>query len=248
MRDRDLEQAAVGERRGSGEAFEEDARERVDVARRACRLAADQLGRDVIERPHHLAGRRQHRVRPSLGEPEVRHGRTARRVEHHVRGLHVPVNDPARVQRVEAGRDLRGEPEALIEGQRAGRLDAVAERASLDVGDREIVVAAGLTGLEDRDEVRVPHLLGDACFAEEALAVDLVLREELLQHLQGDDRPVLARRREHDADRSLSEHRLEAVRPEGVAELEVGVSRRSAPRPKATGGDPAVTRRTSRRR
>ena len=55
MRRADAEEAPVGERRPSGNALERDAAERVHVARRCRFPATDELGRQIVQRPEHLA-------------------------------------------------------------------------------------------------------------------------------------------------------------------------------------------------
>jgi hypothetical protein len=100
--------------------------------------------------------------------------------------------------------------------------------ASVHVRDDQVVIAARLTEIEDRDEVAMAHLPRDARLSREALPVHLVPREEPLEHLQRDHLPVLEpRRSEHDPDGPLAEHRIEPVGAQCVAEAQVGCARDS---------------------
>ena len=137
MREADLGSPAAGERRLADQALEEHAAERVDVALARSLSALDQLGREVVRRPEQLALRGEpRRVRPPR-EPEVRERRGALAVEEHVRGLHVPVQDTARMKRIEAAPELRREIDGLVHGDRAKQAQPQRERASRVVRHRK---------------------------------------------------------------------------------------------------------------
>ena len=107
----------------AGERLEEEAAERVDVGTSVHLVAADLLGRDVVDGAHQLAVGRA-AVGGALGEPEVREVRVlaaALLVEQDVGRLHVAVDEPLRVRRVERVRDLRGDREGPLRGERALR-------------------------------------------------------------------------------------------------------------------------------
>ena len=74
---------------------EEDA-DRPDVCGRARLLAAEPFGRDVGERPGHVAGRGQRLLAVHSGEPEVEQANRdlVALGKQHVGGLHVAVDDP----------------------------------------------------------------------------------------------------------------------------------------------------------
>ena len=118
VRAREVEHRRVRERRAARGAFVGEASQRVDV-RGAGRLgAAEQLGREVVERPHHHPGLGEHRVRAALREPEVREIGRTRLVDDHVRRLHVAVHDAARMQRVQPRRDVGDDADHVLEGHR----------------------------------------------------------------------------------------------------------------------------------
>ena len=64
--------------------------------------------------------------------------------DHHVAGLDVAVNEPARVRCVEAGCDLAKEPERPLEGQRAATADDRLEVLAFDQAHRDEQPAACL--------------------------------------------------------------------------------------------------------
>jgi uncharacterized protein (DUF924 family) len=130
VREADLRDAATRERRFAYDAFVEDTAERVDVALARRLLALDQLGREVVRGTEQLAVGGQARRVGAAREPEVREGRDALPIEKDIRRLHVPVQDSARVQRVEPARELGGELGSLIEPERAERAQPVRQRTA----------------------------------------------------------------------------------------------------------------------
>ena len=102
---------ASRERRVAGEQLVEHAAERVDVGAGVDPLAADLLGRDVVEGPDEGAGRGDAGARVDLaGEPEVGEVGVlagARALDEDVARLDVAVDEPARVRGVERRRRPR---------------------------------------------------------------------------------------------------------------------------------------------
>jgi hypothetical protein len=131
---RHLGVAHVG--RASGEAVEEHAAERVDVGARIGAVAADDLGRAVVERADEHAGLREPLGRRGvLGQAEVGEvdvlvlaGR-----DQDVGRLDVAVHEPERMRRREAGRDLRHDPHGVGGVERALGGDERPEVRALDV-------------------------------------------------------------------------------------------------------------------
>ena len=137
MGEPDLRRAAARERRRSGEALEEHAPERVDVALPRRLPALDQLRREVVRRAEELAlGGQPRRVRAAR-QPEVRQSRSSLAVEEHVRGLHVPVQDSALVKGIEPAPELRGEVDGLVDAERPEQAQPESERAAGVVRHRE---------------------------------------------------------------------------------------------------------------
>jgi hypothetical protein len=171
----DLGVAAAGERRRAGDAFVEQAAERVQVAGGRGRAAFDQLRREVVQAANELALARELRRVGAAREPEVGEHSRIVGVEEHVRGLHVTVDHAARVQRVESLPELGGESRRLGDGQR----DPARQRAARIQRHDEVVVA----DFEDLDQVP-----GAALGRETRLARETLLRGWIgaSQHLQSD--------------------------------------------------------------
>ncbi len=92
----------------SGQRDVQQAAERVQVGGGPVARAADALGRDVVERPHDLAGAGEVAAGVErLHEPEVGQVGVVGRGDEHVRGLDVAVHEPARVRGVQRRADLR---------------------------------------------------------------------------------------------------------------------------------------------
>ena len=123
------------------ECFPEHHAHRPDVGGLCRLLPGEALGRDVGERPRHVALRREGLRLLDLGEPEVEH--TDRDVsslrEQHIRRLDVPVDDPTRVRVRECLEHLsrRLDGGAVVELSAA---ESLAEGASRDVlvGDVDV--------------------------------------------------------------------------------------------------------------
>ena len=130
VREPDLGRAATGERRLADQALVQHATQRVDVALARSLPPLDQLRREVVRRPEQLAlGGQPRRVRPAR-EPEVRQRRGSLAVEEHVGRLHVPVQDTARVKRIQPAPELCGEVDRLVHRQGPEQPQPQRERAA----------------------------------------------------------------------------------------------------------------------
>ena len=105
------------ERLPAGQALVQQAPERVDVGAAVDLVATNQLRRDVVDRPHQLrVARGGTLVGETLRQAEVGEVRVAAPVDQHVRRLHVPVHQPARVRSIEGSADLDGDGDRLLVG------------------------------------------------------------------------------------------------------------------------------------
>ena len=170
------------ERRLAGERLVEHATERVDVGARVHLPALDLLGRAVLDRPDEGAGPRQPGRRELLDRTEVGEVSAVARADEDVRGLHVAVDEPACVRRVERGCDLAHNRERPPHGQRALVGDQRLQVGALDAGHRDPEQAVVLARVVDRDDVRVVERGREPGLAQEAVAevgVAEARREEL---------------------------------------------------------------------
>ena len=184
--DRDV--GRPGERQGSGERLEEQAAERVDVRSSVDLVAADLLGRDVVDGPHQ-APVRGSRLGDALRQPEVREVcvlAAALLVEQDVGRLHVAVDEALRVRGVERVGDLRRDRHGPLRRQRALATQERLEVGPVHVPHRDEEPALGLAGLVDRDDVRVVEARGEPGFLQHPLAEPVVVRQALAQQLQRD--------------------------------------------------------------
>ena len=161
MREHHREIRVAPERRLPDQALVEHAAERVHVRPPVDFLSGDLLGCDVVDRAQQMAVVAESGL---LGDPlreaEVRQvdvvgavGAGAH-VEEHVGGLHVAMDETARVRRVQGARDLCEDADRVRRVQTAA-LETLFEVTPLDVahGDEEDVL--GRPGLVDRDDVRM---------------------------------------------------------------------------------------------
>jgi hypothetical protein len=178
----DVGAAAV--RDGARQALEQQARQAVLVRPPVELLAADLLGRDVVDRAHELAvggaalGR-------ALGQAEV--GQVAvlapvAVVEQDVARLHVAVDEAAAMGGVEGVRDLRGDRDRARRIERPLAPQQRLEVAAGDVAHRDEQAPLALTGLVDRDHVRVVEAGREPRLAQQPL----VGRDARREQLEGD--------------------------------------------------------------
>lgn len=85
-----------------------------------------------------------------------------------VAGLDVPVHQIVLVGRVERGRHLGGDAQRRRDGQRAVPVQQGPQVQPGDVPHGDVEDAVGLTGFEDRHDVRVVDLRGHPRFVREA--------------------------------------------------------------------------------
>ena len=193
-----------------GEAFERDAAERVDVARRRRLPTADELRRQVVERPEHLPWAGQHRVGDTLRETEIGQRRRAVLAKQDVRRLDISVDDAAPMKGVQACRHLGHHPQHLLETQRPIH-EPRRERAARQVLEHEVGMAVLLARGQDPDEVRIrdlprgPHLVGQTGLE------GLVGGERRVERLDRHDPAVRRATAVDDTDRTPSELGLERV-------------------------------------
>jgi hypothetical protein len=97
--------------------------------------------------------------------------------------LHVAVDEPAAVRRLERARDLRKDADGVRRVE-AAVLEAVPEVAPLDVAHRDEEEVVRCPRLVDRDDARMVDRCGELGLAEKALAERLVLGEARRQELE----------------------------------------------------------------
>ena len=152
------------------------------------------------------------------GDPEVGDERAAVAGEQDVLGLDVAVDDAVPVGVVERAGDLTGDPERVVDRELALAPEPVAERLALDERHGEPELAAGLTGVENGQDVGMLEPGGELDLALEALGAERggELGEE---DLEGDRAVVAEVVREIDGGHAAAaELALEGVAVgEGVA-------------------------------
>jgi hypothetical protein len=179
------------ERRRAGQQLERGTGQRVGVGAPVHLAAFYLLRRQVVQRAEHLAGHRQagrgvelladaevgqvHMVGPAgVGHP----------AEQHVGRFHVPVHQAAGVRRVQRGRDLADDAEGPGHPQRPSRMQQAVHIVAGHVAHRDVQHPAGLTRIEDRDDVGVVDRRGRPGLPDEPLPERLVLRVVQGQHLE----------------------------------------------------------------
>ena len=161
-----LERGGPPERMAAGEPFPEQHAHGPDVGCGSGSLAGESLGRDVRQRPRHIAHRRQRVCRVELGEAEVEDADLDTRAfaQEHVRGLDVAVDDSARVRVGEAVENLRRslERRLVVDPPLA---HCLAERASGDVLVRDVDVIAVASDAVAAEAPLVAETSGGDCLA-----------------------------------------------------------------------------------
>ncbi len=167
--------------------------EREGVRVRVGRRAAEELGRHVGDGPHDLVAARERAVVHDLHEAEVHELRIARGRDDHVRRLHVAVDEPRLVDRLERGGDIVRDPHAAPLGERTAPTE-VGEVAARDVlhGEEEAVLdAAALVEARDVGPAERAKRGDLAVVACERLGLDVPRRH--VEDLERDRDPGLVR-------------------------------------------------------
>ncbi len=111
-------------------------------------------------------------------------------MEQDILRLDVAVDDPPLVGVVERRGDGARDPQRLIERERALALQALAQALALDERHHVVKEAIGLARIDERQDVRVLELRGEADLAQKPLGAEH--RGELgPEHLEGDEPVVL---------------------------------------------------------
>ena len=190
MRPQQGDVGRAGEGRLPRQGLVEDAAERVDVGPLVERVAGDLLGRDVLERADDLSGDGDPRERArALGQAEVAEVAVlaSRGLgDEDVRRLDVTMDEALLVRGVEGLRDLREEVDGALRLECTVLGDDLREIGAFDVTHREEEQAVLVSGLVDRDDVRVVERSRDPRLAQETLAEALVLGELGGDHLERD--------------------------------------------------------------
>ena len=244
------------ERFRSGEALVEHAAEREEVRPAVHLQAPGLLGRHVVRGAHDQPGGCEVGRRLQLGDAEVHHLHAAPRVDHDVRGLHVPVDHLVRVRVVEGGGDLPQQADRLREVETAPGPEPRLERLALHQLHDDETGGPGRDDVVDGDDVRVAQPRRHLRLAHEA-PLDLlelgrlgkgVQTDALDGHVAAEDGVAGA---EHLAERAGAEacHRLVAVPGEaaeghGPRRVRDGQLRQVL----ALRGHPGIVRRARRRR
>ena len=151
-------------------------RQRVDVAGRRDPAALGLLGRHVGQRAHHVAGGGQALAARQVGDAEVGELGEARArrglgQHHHVAGLHVAVDHPARVGVLERVAQRGADARHVAVGHRAlaGQL---LERGAVHQLGHQVDVVVVRAHLVERDDARVVQPRGRERLALDARALD----------------------------------------------------------------------------
>jgi hypothetical protein len=182
----------TAKRRFSRQHLERRAAERVLVGSAVHALAADLLGRCVVDGPKEQPGAGQaNRPGRFLAQPEVRQvqviGPAWARVEQHVRRLDVAVDEPARMGRIQGRGDRRHDRGDPVGRERSLPVEQRPHVAAGDVAHRDEQDAARLAGLVQRDDVRVIDGGGGLGLPVEPLPERLVGGQRRSQDLERDD-------------------------------------------------------------
>jgi hypothetical protein len=203
----DHRRAVALERGRAAEQLVEGRAQAVDVAAavEASDLAPGLLGRHVGGGPEDGAGDRSARVVDRTRQPEIDDVGMPASVgvarDHDVGGLHVAVDEPQRVRRVDGVGHLGHDADDLFLGHPRGRL---AERGAVDVLHRDVRTTVQLADLVDLADVRVMDARLHAGLVQPAVAA----QEHLQRHASVEARLV---RETDDAGPAAAEDALDAI-------------------------------------
>ena len=209
----DLANRRCVEWQASGEREVPDDAERVEIARRVNGLAGDLLWTRVVwtSRDRAVAGSRVG-VRRAR-DAEVGHHRASRRaLDEDVVGLHVAMDEAARVGVGQRPRSLAEDACRLMWRERSAVGDPLGERFAGNVRHDEVDEALRFVDPMDRDDVGMGEARGHLRFANELLASFGQHRQLRRQHFDRDlaRQPDLARQI-HDAHAAAAELPLEGI-------------------------------------
>ena len=156
-----------------------------DVGPRVHRLAARLLGRHVIGRAQHRAGRGHARI-DEAGHAEIENLQQPVALHEQVARLQIAVHDALPVRRRQSLAHLNHEIELAFERGGLRTLQIRGERHALEQLHRDEGAPLILPGIEDRDDVRMQQAGGGLRLAVEARAGVGIALEIGHQHLQRD--------------------------------------------------------------
>ncbi len=207
------------ERRLAGEAFENQAAQRIDVGPTIGRGAADLLGGDIVDRPLERSG---HDIGHGSRETEI--GEVAMlalstRGDEHVARLHVPMDEPVLMGDVECVRKLGRDRESPPRLERRLFPKHALQVCPLDVPHGDVELPVYFAGVVDRNDCRMVDRgrelgLPKKALAEVGVAGELG-REELQRHPPLE--PEILREVD-DAHPSSAEERLDPITGEHAAD------------------------------
>ena len=220
MRPQHLRLGIAPEGRRARQALVQHAGKRVAVGAPVDGLAADLLGRQVVERPHDppRVGRG---AADLLGDAKVGQVGVLILVQEHVRRLDVAVNQAAPVRRVQGVGDLSQHRQSTLRRKLPLALEHAPQVAALDEAHRQVELPVTLTRLVDRDHVRMVQRSGEPRLLQEPVPKTLILGELRSDHLQRHRAPQRQVRRPiHDAHATAADQRLHPVAGEHCARSE----------------------------
>ncbi len=120
------------------------------------------------------------------GQSEVGEIHVLVRVEQHVGGLDVPMDEAARVRRVQRVRDLAADGERARRVEHSLRVQQRPQVRSLDAAHREVETTVDVAGVVDRHHIRMFERHGELRLAREAFAETLIQRQVGRHQLERD--------------------------------------------------------------
>jgi hypothetical protein len=181
VREHDRKIRVTPKRRLSDEALVQHAAKRIDVRPPVDLLAGDLLGRDVVDGPYQVGVVADSGLLgDSSRKPEVREVdvvgavRAGAWVEQHVGGLHVTMDEAARVGGIERARHLREDPDRVPRIE-AATLQALFQIRPLDIAHSDEEEVFGRPGLVDRNDVGMVDRRSEFRLTEESITERVVL-------------------------------------------------------------------------